>query len=489
MTLRTTILVLIPFLIAIQAAPAKQSLFAQNRELPPNQRVEGVVSVVGRDSGAVEYALTVPDDAYSVTIAIDESPADLDLFVTDERGELVAYSERTEFNESITLSRIGDPPLETGRYTIEVAYQYSRPPVVAHRQLTQVPFTITATFARLNVARSLAPGEGIEGVLSPEHGMAALYEIRVPTGVEALRLDISDTDGDVDLFLSRDEIRSDPFAADYWAQSVRSSEVLIVDRDSIPPLRPGRYYVLVIDQIASEFDIPFTLTATAGQEPPASLSALPAIPASEPGTLERALVSTVELLTENAGGSGVIVSPAGHILTNFHVIRDDSGAVSQDITVGLSLDQARPPVETFVATVVATEEERDLALLQITGGRYGGTLPGGYRFPALPLRRDVPVAIGERLHFVGYPWIGGTGSRASVTYTQGVVSGFQATPFASIIKSDGEINEGNSGGAALNDAFALVGLPTQTLGVDGGQLAYITPLTAIPDEWFPLIGR
>jgi hypothetical protein len=69
--------------------------------------------------------------------------------------------------------------------------------------------------------------------------MAALYEIDVPTGTLALRLDISGTDGDIDLFLSRDRMPVSPWDADYFAQTLRSTESLIVDRENVPSPSSG----------------------------------------------------------------------------------------------------------------------------------------------------------------------------------------------------------------------------------------------------------
>ena len=97
--------------------------------------------------------------------------------------------------------------------------------------------------------------------------------------------------------------------------------------------------------------------------------------------------------------------------------------------------------------------------------------------------RATAVSIGDSLHFVGYPGIGGTGSRASITYTLGVVAGFQQTSYGYEIKTDGEINSGSSGGAALDSSFRLVGVPTSIVGEESGQLAYIVPVSAIPPAW------
>ncbi|MEE8441764.1 MAG: serine protease, partial [Spirochaetia bacterium] len=199
--------------------------------------------------------------------------------------------------------------------------------------------------------------------------------------------------------------------------------------------------------------------------------------------LDRVLLATVEVLTgSGGGGSGCLLSASGIVLTNWHVVRADDGSPDTDITIGLSLDHARPPVELFRAEVIEYSEERDLALLRITGNRYGFPLAPGFELPYVDLR-DGAAAIGDELRFVGYPGIGGTGSRASITYTTGVVAGFQRTAYGYFIKTDGEINSGSSGGAALDDSFRLVGVPASIVGEESGQLAYVVPVTAIPDSW------
>ncbi len=477
---RFAVLVVLTFVATI--VPAKPLSRPRVPELVPGESIQARLPVVGRDGGSLEFSLTVPENAFYLDITLADSPADLDIFIHDSQGELIAYSELSDYNERLSLSRIGDPPLEPARYTVEIVYQFSTPPIVANRQLTEIPFTLTVTLSEVRSAGRLSPGDSVRGVLRPENGMVEAYEIDVPTGTPVLRLDISDTDGDVDLFVTRDRLLADPFEADFRAQSVRSTEVLVLDRSSVPSLRPGTYYALVIDQIADDYEIPFTLTVSDTSDAPSAITGVPPLPV--PVTeMDRAILATVEILTENSGGSGCIVSPDGYVLTNFHVVRDDSGASAQSITVGLSTDLRRPPVESYTARVVEFDRERDLALLHISESRYGTALPEGTIFPYVELADTTTMTIGDPLRFIGYPWIGGTGSRASVTYTRGVISGYQAMPYGYLIKTDGEINEGNSGGAALNDAFELVGLPTQVVGADGGQLAYIVPVDIVPDSW------
>jgi S1-C subfamily serine protease len=52
-----------------------------------------------------------------------------------------------------------------------------------------------------------------------------------------------------------------------------------------------------------------------------------------------------------------------------------------------------------------------------------------------------------------------------------------------ILKTDAQINSGNSGGPAFTDQGKLVGLPTAIRGYESGQLAFVHPLTILPPAW------
>lgn len=456
--------------------------------IPFNETISDAVAVVGSDAGSVRYRVQVPQQAFALNLAISGSPADLDIVVYDAAGDLITFSELTKFNEELQLSRLGDPALRAGIYDIEIIYQLSRNPVIGGVELTEIPFEFTATLVELSETDRLRPGQSRRGTLEPERAMADLYRIDVPTGTFALRIDISDTVGDLDLYLSREVIPFDPFTAEHVSQSIRSTENLIIDRDSLPRLRPGTYYLVVLDQLSDSFSTNYTVSVSGDPAPPALLTGEPEVP--QPSTdMERALMATVELLTDYGAGSGVIVSSGGYILSNWHVVVDDAGRAADNITVGMSVDPGVPADERFRAEVVAQAPERDLALLRIVAGRWGQELPPRPRFPFLPLRAETSPNIGDDLHFIGYPWIGGTGSRATVTYTRGVVAGFQEVPFGRLIKTDAVINEGSSGGAALDREMRLVGLPTEVVGFDTSQIAYIYPVASMPAEWRRMITR
>jgi S1-C subfamily serine protease len=137
---------------------------------------------------------------------------------------------------------------------------------------------------------------------------------------------------------------------------------------------------------------------------------------------------------------------------------------------------------------VASDAQRDLALLHIEQGFYEQALPPDYRFPSIHLGNGRTLRIGQQLFFAGYPTIGGLGNRATFTLTDGRVSGFQDRGFGVLVKSAAEISAGNSGGAALDEDWRLVGLPTIVAGDDTSRLAFIYPVELIPDEWLAMTG-
>ena len=83
------------------------------------------------------------------------------------------------------------------------------------------------------------------------------------------------------------------------------------------------------------------------------------------------------------------------------------------------------------------------------------------------------VQIGDYIGIIGFPAIGGS----TVTYTKGNMSGF----FGPFIKTDAEINKGNSGGAAIDNKGKLIGITSASSGLhkrkEGeGKLGLVRPI-------------
>ncbi|HZH34342.1 MAG TPA: trypsin-like peptidase domain-containing protein [Pyrinomonadaceae bacterium] len=147
-----------------------------------------------------------------------------------------------------------------------------------------------------------------------------------------------------------------------------------------------------------------------------------------------------------AVGSGFIVDKSGYILTNYHVIED-----ATRISVRL------PTGEEFIAEIVGTDVETDLAVLKVNAGK---------DLPAVKLGDSDAAQVGDWVLAIGSPF----GLDQSVT--AGIISQVgRQTPYASsfqkFIQTDAAINRGNSGGPLVNMRGEVVGVNSQIATVTG----------------------
>lgn len=138
-------------------------------------------------------------------------------------------------------------------------------------------------------------------------------------------------------------------------------------------------------------------------------------------------------------GSGFIVSRAGYILTNNHVVED-----AEKIRVTM-LDG-----RTFDAKKVGQDPTFDLAVIQIEAKD----------LPFLPLGDSDATEVGEQVVAIGNPY--GFGS----TVTAGIVSAKNRTlqapgvNFQGFLQTDAAINPGNSGGPLIDMNGSVIGMNT-----------------------------
>jgi Do/DeqQ family serine protease len=154
---------------------------------------------------------------------------------------------------------------------------------------------------------------------------------------------------------------------------------------------------------------------------------------------------------QNSLGSGVIVSPAGTVVTNNHVIKIGGAA---EIKVALA-DRRE-----FDATVILQDEKSDIAVLHIDGG-------DGH-FPFLEFENSDTIEVGDLVLAIGNPF--GVGQ----TVTSGIISALARTEIAQsteqvFIQTDAAINPGNSGGALVDMAGRVVGINTAIFSSSGGS--------------------
>ena len=150
----------------------------------------------------------------------------------------------------------------------------------------------------------------------------------------------------------------------------------------------------------------------------------------------------------NSGlGSGVIVSPNGYILTNYHVVE-----AADDIQVSLN------DGSTHKARVVGSDPESDLAILQIKAEK----------LPVITFGQMDNLRVGDVVLAIGNPF--GVGQ----TVTMGIVSALGRShlginTFENFIQTDAAINPGNSGGALVDVHGNLVGINTAIYSRTGGN--------------------
>lgn len=156
-------------------------------------------------------------------------------------------------------------------------------------------------------------------------------------------------------------------------------------------------------------------------------------------------------------GSGSIVNKnSGLILTNWHVVQKASefGIVFQNNEIKKE--------DIRLATLVAYDASRDLALLKLKG-------PVPEKVNEISLSAN-PISVGEDVHAIGHP------GSLSWTYTKGYVSQIRkkykwkyTNTFhqADIIQTQTPISPGSSGGPLLNNEGKIVGV--NSFGKQNGQ--------------------
>src|SRR5215831_20550131 len=152
---------------------------------------------------------------------------------------------------------------------------------------------------------------------------------------------------------------------------------------------------------------------------------------------------------EQALGSGVIVRPDGHIVTNFHVV---DGA--EEIKVDLINRR------TYSAKLIGTDQPSDLAVLKISASD----------LPVLQLGNSDQVRVGDVCLAVGNPLGVGETVTAGIISAKGRATGLSNGSFQDFLQTDAPINQGNSGGALVNTRGELIGINSQIITPNGGNI-------------------
>lgn len=145
------------------------------------------------------------------------------------------------------------------------------------------------------------------------------------------------------------------------------------------------------------------------------------------------------------GGSGVLVSPDGYALTNFHVTSGAGHFLKCGLADGVLYD----------AVLVGIDPTGDVALVKLVGRD---------DFPYVTLGDSDTLQVGDAAFAMGNPFLLATDFAPTLTY--GIVSGIHRyqepagtfLEYTDCIQIDASINPGNSGGPLFNATGELVGI-------------------------------
>ena len=167
--------------------------------------------------------------------------------------------------------------------------------------------------------------------------------------------------------------------------------------------------------------------------------------------LERDFFSRNVQQVPQGTGTGFVWDAQGHIVTNFHVIQEASGA---RVTLA---DQT-----SYKAELVGAFPDRDLAVLKIA-------VPAGKLKP-LPVGTSRDLQVGQQVYAIGNPF------GLDQTLTTGIVSALNREIesvtrrlIRGAIQTDAAINPGNSGGPLLDSAGRLIGVNTAIFSPSGAS--------------------
>lgn len=162
-------------------------------------------------------------------------------------------------------------------------------------------------------------------------------------------------------------------------------------------------------------------------------------------------------------GSGFVWDNLGHVVTNYHVIKDSSSA-----TVRLS-DQ-----RTYDAVLVGASPRHDLAVLKIN-------VPIGQPVP-VPVGRSSDLQVGQKVYAIGNPFgLDHTLTSGIISATGRSIESEAGGKIEDLIQTDAAINPGNSGGPLIDSAGRLIGINTAIYSPSGSSagIGFAIPVDSV----------
>lgn len=180
-------------------------------------------------------------------------------------------------------------------------------------------------------------------------------------------------------------------------------------------------------------------------------------------------------------GSGFVWDDAGHIVTNYHVVRqarvaqvailsrvldDDPEERKAGSTLKSSAKGATPLPNyrrtVYKARVIGIDPDKDIAVLKVNAPVFD--------LKPTELGSSSNIRVGQKALAIGNPF------GLDHTLTVGIISGIgrevrspSGRPISNVIQTDAAINPGNSGGSLLDSSGKLIGMNTAIYSPSGGS--------------------
>ncbi|MDX1978848.1 MAG: hypothetical protein SFV51_01165 [Bryobacteraceae bacterium] len=248
--------------------------------LPQSFSLPAVDTSTMFDSPESLYRIEVPSGAKRLQVGIvtDDPAHDVDILMRAGRAPVLTSSEvqadAAGFSafglDSAVISAASSPPLAPGPYFVALRL-VSRNTAVSgtiHARLSEETF------------RGVELDDDIpHGFVLPSRPNATLYagdfgfSILVPTGAERLQVRITTAQtADVDLFVRNNaepDLSAGRVVADHRSEGLSGDETIVITPSSIPPLRPGRYFIALGNLTRNQrADGLVRATVTGGVRPP-----------------------------------------------------------------------------------------------------------------------------------------------------------------------------------------------------------------------------
>lgn len=191
-------------------------------------------------------------------------------------------------------------------------------------------------------------------------------------------------------------------------------------------------------------------------------------------------IFSMNVLETPAGtGTGFVYDNEGHVVTNYHVIRN---AGSARVTLTDGDGKSRMSVK---AKVVGVDPDKDIAVLSID---LSPELKAKLR--PISIGRSADLVVGQAALAIGNPF------GLDHTLTTGVISGLgrevrspSNRPITNVIQTDAAINPGNSGGPLLDSSGQLIGMNTAIYSPSGASagIGFAIPVDTLRFEVDTLI--